>query len=63
MTSEDYRMLEIAISNFVFCIDCKFYDYKEGVCTRFKRNVDYYKGTIYCDDADGCTFGVIRKDE
>lgn len=61
MTLEDYRKLVIAISNFVLCNDCKCF--KNGICTRFKRNVDYYKGTIYCDDADGCTFGVIRKDE
>lgn len=58
MTSEDYSLLEIAISNFVLCSDCKFYNYKEGICTRYKRtNVEYIKGTL------GCTVGVIREDE
>lgn len=62
MTLEDYRKLVIAISNFVLCNDCKCF--KNGICTRFKStNVEYDNGKLMCCDADGCTFGVIRKDD
>lgn len=62
MTSEDYSLLKIAMSNFVLCRDCVFLD--RGICTRVKStNVKYDNGLLMCYEFDGCTFGTIREDD
>ena len=62
MTLEDHDLLKIAIGNLIICGDCRFY--KAGICTRLNStNVECDNRMLICDDADGCTFGVIRKDE
>lgn len=62
MTSEDYSLLEIAVSCFVLCRDCVCF--KNGICTRLKSaNVEHDNGMLMCSEADGCTFGAVREDD